>query len=260
MTKNIFLIVLCGIVLSCTNKAKIQKRSDLFSLDKVDVAIIYSEKLNNFPCLLYNITDTIKNHYKAGIVFTFDVKFNYNHTRGSGCGCAIEPGLGGPDHKIKNLKVLLKNDKKEIDITKMLFNKEESLLLNSIENFDKKRRFDKNDFSCVCFDEKKNQYLEYLNKDYLGGRVIRKVNPKRVPILKSIEDFMLWFNNFKNDEFEVGFSNKNISSGNSFSFTNFSFWLPDGFYTVLKNYDLIKIEVELDNGLVLEKSRELIMK
>lgn len=260
MTKNIFLIALCGVVFSCTNKAEIQKRSDLFSLDKVDVAIIYSKKLNNFPCLLYNITDTIKNQDKIGIAFTFGIKFNYNHTRGSGCGCAIEPGLGGPDHKIKSLKVLLKNDKDVIDITKMLFNKEESVLLNSIENFSKKRRFDKNDFSCVCFDEKKNQYLEYLNKDYLGGRVVRKINPKKVPILKKTGDFMLWFNNFKNDEFEVGFSNKNISSGNSFSITNFSFWLPDGFYTVLKNYNLITIEVELDNGLILEKSRQLIKK
>ncbi len=257
MTRNIFLIVLCSIVLSCTNKAEIQKESS-FSLEKVDVAIIYSEKLSNFPCLLYNITDTIKNQEKVGVVFTFDAKFN--EVRNSNCGCAIQPGLGGSDDEIKSFKILLKNDKNEIDITKMLSNKEESVLLNSIENFDKKRRFDKNDFSCVCFDEKKNQYLEYLNKNYLGGRVYRKVNPKKIPILKNPKDFVTWFNNFNNNEFEVGFSNKNISSGSSFEFTNFSFWLPDGFYTVLKNYNLITIEVELDNGVILEKSRELILK
>lgn len=259
MKNSIFKVMLFALCISCTNKTKNQKRDNSFSLNKVDVAIIYSEKLNNFPCLLYNITDTIKNYKKIGIVFTFDVEFNGFHGRSSGCGCAIEPGLGGSDDEIKSLKILLKNDKKEIDITKILFNKEESVLLNSIENFDKKRRFDKEDFSCVCFDRKKNQYFEYLNKNYLGGRVVRKVNPKRVPILNNPADFVLWFNNFNNDEFEVGFSNKNITSGNKFVFTNFSFWFPDNFFTVLKDYNLIKIEVELDNGLVLEKSRKLII-
>jgi hypothetical protein len=258
MKNSIFKIMLFALCISCTKKTEIQKSDRSFSLKDVDIAMIYSKKLNNIPCLLYNATDTVKNHEKIGVVFTFDLVFNEISNSNSSCGCAIQPGLGGADDKIKSLKVLLQNDKKEIDITNVLFNIEESILLNSFEKFDK-RRFDKNDFSCVCFDEKKNQYLEYLNKDYLGGRVLRKVNPKRIPILKNPEDFRVWFNNFNNDEFEVGFSKKYITSGSNFLGTNFSFWFPDGFFSVLKDYNLITIEVELDNGLILEKSRNLII-
>ncbi|KRD08912.1 hypothetical protein ASE21_13745 [Flavobacterium sp. Root901] len=242
--------------ISCTNKAETPKGNS-FSLKEVDIAIIYSKKLNNFPCLLYNATDTIKKHEEIGIVFKFDVKYNPQNNS-SNCGCVIEPGLGGTNDSIKSLKILFKKGKTEMDVTKILFNKEESILLNPFEKFDK-RLFDKNDFSCICFDEKKKEYIEYLNKNYLGGRVFRKVNPKNVPIFKNPDEFVTWFNNIDNQEFEVGFSNKNITSGNKFLITNFSFWFPNGFFKVLKNYNEIKIEVELDNGLILEKSRILKM-
>ncbi|AOC96445.1 hypothetical protein BB050_03356 [Flavobacterium anhuiense] len=246
--------------ISCTNKTDNQIIDNSFSLKEVNVAMIYSKKLDNLRCLLYNVTDTIKEHKKLGVVFTFDIKINHiaKFSNSSGCGCAIEPGLGGSADKIKSLKILLKNDKNEIDITNMLVNSEESVLYNSFENFDK-RRFDKNDFSCVCLDKKSNQYVEYLNKNYLGGKVYRKVHSKRVPILKNPKDFISWFNNFNNDKFQVGFSSKNITSGRGFLHTNFPFWLPDHFFKILKNYNVIKIEVELENGLFLEKTRELKM-
>jgi len=255
--RKILFYALFLICFSCANKSQNSKKSNSFSLKEVDIAIIYSKKLNNFPCLLYTATDTIKNQEKIGVVFKFDVEFNPNK-ESSNCNCAIEPGLGGADDSIKSFKILLKNNKQEIDVTKTLFNKEESILLNPFEKFNK-RLFDKNDFSCVCFDSKKNEYLEYLNKNYLGGRVFRKVTSKKVPIFKNVNDFVRWFNNFNNGEFEVGFSNKNITSGNRFLITNFSFWFPNGYFNVLKNYSEIMIEVELENGLILEKTRQLKM-
>ncbi|WP_208610258.1 hypothetical protein [Flavobacterium phragmitis] len=258
--RKIICFVFLAFCISCTNKTENQIMDNSFSLKEVDVALIYSKKLDEFRCLLYNVTDTIKDQKKLGIVFTFDIKINHNpKSRNSDdCGCAIEPGLGGSADEIKSLKILLKNDKKEIDITKILGNIEESVLYNPIENFDK-RRFDKNDFSCVCLDRKSNQYVEYLNKNYLGGRVYRKVDPRRVPILENPNDFISWFNNFNNDKFQVGFSSKNITSGRGFLRTNFPFWFPDHFFNTLKKYNLIKIIVELNDGRVLEKERKLVM-
>nr|WP_199001126.1 hypothetical protein [Flavobacterium sp. ASV13] len=258
MKSTILKIALFALCISCTNRTDNQIMDNSFSLKEVDVALIYSKKIDNIRCLLYNVTDTIKNQEKLGVVFTFDTKINYlpKSSNSPGCGCAIEPGLGGSADKIKSLKILLKNDKKEIDVTKILGNVEESVLYNPMENFDK-RGFDKNDFSCVCLDKKSKRYVEYLNKNYLGGRVYRKVDPRRVPILKNPNDFIPWFNNIDNDEFKVGFSYKNIISGGNFVYTNFPFWFPDHFFNTLKNYDVIKIEVELENGLLLEKSRKL---
>lgn len=251
------LFVFC---ISCTNKTENQILNNSFSLKDVHVGIIYSKKIDNIPCLLYDVTDTIKNQKKLGVVFTFDTKINYlpKSPNSPGCGCAIEPGLGGSADKIKELKILLKNDKSQIDITKILGNIEESVLYNPMENFDK-RRFNKNDFSCVCLDKKSNQYIEHLNKNYLGGRVYRKVDSRRVPILRNTNDFITWFNNIDNDEFTAGFTYKNITSGGNFVYTNFSFWFPDDFFNTLKNYNFIKIVVKLEDGRVLEKEQKLVL-
>ncbi|MFB9097381.1 MULTISPECIES: hypothetical protein [Flavobacterium] len=249
-----YIIFVFLIFASCSQKNNNEK-NDTFTLDKVNVAMIYEKKVNDIPCLLFNVTDTIKKNQKIGIIFKLDVKYD-NPKKGSNC-CAFEPGVDGTKEKIKKIKILFISNNEEIDVTEKLFNIEEAFMFTSFEEYIQ-GQFRNNDFKCVCYEQKNDELIENLKREHLGGEIIKnKIDKNKTPIIKNINDFVNIYNSLTGDKYNGTFDNSDLYSGWRITNHYYYFWLPEEFNISLKKYNQLEIEVELLKGKKLKFLRVL---
>lgn len=247
-------IVFSFLFVSCSQK-KENEQKDTFSLDDVNIAMIYNEKMNDIPCSLFNVTDSIKKNRKTGIIFKLDVIYD-NPRKGSNC-CAFEPGVDGTKERIKKIKIIFKNIKKQIDVTDKLFNIEESQMFNGFEKYIQ-GRFNVNDFSCECYQPKNGKLIENQKRKHLEGKLTKTdITKNRNHIIKNIDDFMKLYNSIAGDAYKGKYDNRGLDSGWSISNKYYSFWLPENFNASLEKFNELEIEIELFNGRKLKHIRIL---
>jgi len=247
-------IVFIFLIASCSLK-KENEEKDTFSLDNVNIAMIYNEKINNIPCSLFNITDSIKKNRKIGIIFKLDVKYD-NPKKGNNC-CAFEPGVDGTKEKIKKIRIVFKNIKSKIDITDKLFNIEESQNFNSFEKYIQ-GQFNVNDFSCECYEQKSDKVIENSKREHLGGKLIKSdINKNRTHIIENIDDFINLYNSLAGETYKGKYDNRGLYSGWRISNKYYSFWLPENSNASLEKFNELEIEIELFNGRKLKHIRVL---
>ena len=251
MKINLNIILLFLLLTSCLQNKEIEEKNT-FSLKKIDAAIIYEKKIKNIPCLLFNVTDTIKSNRRIGIIFKLDLNYD-NQRKGS-----IEPGIDGTNEKIKDIKIIFKSDRTEIDVTDRLFNIEEAQMFNRFENYIQ-HQFKTNDYDCVCYEEKSNELIRNLNSFHLGGKLKRsKIDRKRTPIIKNINDFVNFYNSFTGVKYNGSFDNLElVNSGFKISGYYFYFWLPDNLIGSSEKFKTLEIDVELLKGRKLKSLRAL---
>jgi hypothetical protein len=252
-----YIIFVFLVFTSCSQKNDNEnndKKNDTFTLGNVNVAMIYEKKIGDIPCLLFNVTDTIKSNQKIGIIFKLDV--NYDNSKGSDC-CAFEPGVDGTKEKIKKIKMLFKSKNEEIDVTDKLFNIEEAQMFSGFEEYIQ-GQFRANDFSCECYEQKSGKLIENLKREHLGGKLTKSdITKNRTHIIKNIEDFINLYNSIAGEIYKGTYDNRGLNSGWRISNKYYSFWLPEEFNISLKKYNQLEIEIELFNGRELKYSRAL---
>lgn len=259
MKYTIFFLMLFIFLTSCIQKkpdkpiVKKESKPDTFTLKDVDIALIYESKIDGIPCRLHNVTDTLKNSENVGVIFAFDVDYD-NLRKSNGC-CAFEPGIGGSKRRIKNVNIKFLNDKTSLDITNKLFNIDESQMKNQFEDYIQSQ-FRKDDYSCICTEEKTGELIEYVNKKHLKKPYKESLDSTELSVLKNIEEFKSWFNHFAGSKYDGNF--KDAGTGWKLSAYYFYFWIPDELKQTLKDYESIEILIELDNGKTLRNRREII--
>jgi hypothetical protein len=247
-------IIIVFLFVSCSQK-KENEDKDTFSLKKVDVAMIYEKKVKDIPCLLFNVTDTIKSNQKIGIVFKLNVNYD-NPRKGSHC-CAFEPGVDGTKEKIKKVKVVFISNNSTLDVTDKLSNIEEAQMFNSFEKYIQ-AQLNINDFSCECYEQKSGKLIENLKREHLGGKLIKNdITKNRNHIIKNIDDFINLYNSLAGERYKGTYDNRGLYSGSRISSKNYSFWLPENFNTSLEKFNELEIEIELLNGRKLKHTRVL---
>ncbi|WP_337964635.1 hypothetical protein [uncultured Flavobacterium sp.] len=254
MKINQYLLFIFLILISCSQK-NTDEKNDTFSLDKVDIAMIYQEKVTDIPCLLFNVTDTVKRNQKIGVIFKLDLKYD-NPRKGGNC-CAFEPGVDGTKEKIKSVKIFFTSNNKKIDITDKLTNIEEAQMFNRFEDYIQGKLYE-NDFSCECYDQKSGKLIQNLKREHLGGNIIkREVNKNKNHVIKNIDDFINLYNSLAGEVYKGKYDNRGLYSGSRISHKYYSFWLPDNFNIPSEAFDNLEIEIELLNGRKLNYLRSL---
>lgn len=254
MKISLYLIFIFLLFSFCSQK-KENEEKDTFSLKELNVAMIYEKKAANIPCLLYNITDTLKSNQKIGVIFKFDVKYD-NPKKGNNC-CAFEPGMDGTKEKIKKINIVFKDNKNTIDITDKLHNIEEAQMFNRFEEYIQ-GKLNINDFSCECYDEKSDKLITNLKREHLGGTLLKsEINNNKTHVIKNINDFINLYNSLAGDIYKGTYDNRDLTSGWRVSQKYYSFWLPEKFNTSLEKFNKLEIEVELLNGRKLKYLRIL---
>ena len=255
MKISLYIIFIFLLFVSCSQKKEIEEK-DTFSLEKIDIAMIYEKRIKDIPCLLFNVTDTIKKNKKIGIIFKLDVSYD-NPRKGSNC-CAFEPGVDGTKEKIKNIKIIFENNQGKIDVTNKLFNIEEAQMFNTFQKYIQ-GQFNSNDYSCVCYEETSAKLIENLKREHLGGKLTKsKIDETRTPIIKGINDFINFYNSFAGDKYSGTFDNiYMVNSGWKISNHYFYFWLPEKFNVSSEKLKTLEIELELLNGRKLKYLRVL---
>jgi|GEM_PF-6468371 len=254
MKAILFQLLITLIITSCSQKENERIKKSFFSLTKVNIAMIYEKKVNDIPCSLFNVTDTLKKDKKIGIIFKLDVK--YDNLTGTDC-CGIEPGLDGTKEKINEIRILFKNNTGEIDITNKLFNVEESQMLNTFEKYIQ-GQFHPNNFSCISYDEKGDELIENLKKEHLGGNLTKsKVGNNKRQIIENINDFIKIYNSLAGNKYEGTFNTQYLTSGWKLSNNYFYFWLPENFNSASERFDRLEIVIVLISGRRITYSRLL---
>lgn len=226
---------------------------DTFTLKDVDVALIYESKIDGIPCLLHSVTDTLKNNENVGVIFAFDVDYD-NPRKSNGC-CAFEPGVGGSIRKIKNVNIKFVNDKSSLDVTDQLFNTNESQMRNQFEDYIQSQ-FQKDDYICICSEEKSGELIEYVNRKHLKKPYSEILDSTELSVLKNIEEFKSWYNHFTGLKYDGHF--KEAGTGWRLSMYYFYFWIPVELKKSLKDYNSIEILIEFDDGKTLINRRKII--
>lgn len=231
---------------------KNKSKPDTFTMKDVDVALIYESRLNEIPCLLHVVTDTLKKNENVGVIFKFDVGYD-NPRKSDGC-CAFEPGVGGSKNRIRNVNIKFLNDKSSLDVTDQLINTDESQMRNQFEDYIQSQ-FQKDDYICICSGQKSGELIEYVNKKHLKKPYSESLDSTELSVLKNIEEFKSWYNHFTGLKYDGQF--KDAGTGWRLSMYYFYFWIPNELKQTLKGYDSIEISLEFDNGKTLINRRKI---
>ncbi|MFT5601375.1 MAG: hypothetical protein ACI9N1_001618 [Flavobacteriales bacterium] len=242
---RLYLILISFCLFGCSSEEETSRSGpDTFDIEKVDIALIYENRIEGIPCLLYHITDTIKSNRNVGIVIKFDISYN-NPTKNSGC-CAIEPGLSGPGHSIDSMKILFENDSSIINVTEYLTNSENAQLLNEFEDY-RRNFFKSKDYVCACYDSSELRlYAKSAKRD--TSFVVKE----RFPWSARFEDIPAFMNVFNQSD-----TTRHYTEG-KFKLGYHQFWLDSQIMHRLREMTWVRVEMFLSNGRKLESERSII--